>query len=35
VKTAQATASLFDLHVQIHLGLADIDYGKWQGLTPE
>jgi phosphoserine phosphatase len=35
VKTAQATASLFDLPVQIHLGLADIDYGKWQGLTPE
>jgi phosphoserine phosphatase len=35
VKTAQATASLFDLTVQIHPGLADINYGIWQGLTPE
>jgi phosphoserine phosphatase len=35
VKTAQATASLLNLAVQIHPDLADIDYGKWQGLTPE
>jgi phosphoserine phosphatase len=35
VKTAQATASLLNLTVQIHPGLADIDYGNWQGLTPE
>jgi len=23
-----------DLPVQVHTGLADIDYGEWQGLTP-
>jgi probable phosphoglycerate mutase len=35
VKTAQAIAKHFDLPVQIHPGLADIDYGEWQGLTPD
>ena len=35
VKTAEAIARHFDLTVQIHPGLADIDYGEWQGLTPE
>lgn len=35
VKTAEATAKHFHLNVQIHLGLADIDYGEWQGLTPD
>jgi probable phosphoglycerate mutase len=35
VKTAEAIAKHFDLPVQIHPGLADIDYGDWQGLTPD
>jgi probable phosphoglycerate mutase len=35
VKTAEAIASHFSLPVQIYPGLADIDYGQWQGLTPE
>ena len=35
VRTAEAIAKHFDLSVQIHLGLADIDYGEWQGLTPD
>ncbi|MEW6287432.1 MAG: histidine phosphatase family protein [Chloroflexota bacterium] len=35
VKTAEAIAKHFDLTVQIHPGLADIDYGDWQGLSPE
>ncbi|MBN2548993.1 MAG: histidine phosphatase family protein [Anaerolineales bacterium] len=35
VKTAQAIAVHFDLPVQIHPDLADIDYGDWQGMTPE
>lgn len=35
VKTAEAVARHFDLTVQIHPGLADIDYGDWQGLTPD
>ena len=34
VKTAEAVAKHFSLPVQIHPGLADIDYGEWQGLTP-
>jgi broad specificity phosphatase PhoE len=34
VKTAEAIARHFDLQVQIHPGLADIDYGAWQGLSP-
>jgi probable phosphoglycerate mutase len=35
VKTAEAIAQHFNLPVQIHPGLADIDYGEWQGLTPD
>jgi probable phosphoglycerate mutase len=35
VKTAEAIAKHFDLPVQIHPGLADIDYGDWQGLSPD
>lgn len=35
VKTAEAVARHFDLLVQIHPGVADIDYGDWQGLTPD
>lgn len=35
VKTAEAIAKHYNLPVQIHAGLADIDYGEWQGLTPE
>ena len=35
VKTAEAIASQFQLPVQIHPGLTDIDYGEWQGLTPD
>jgi broad specificity phosphatase PhoE len=35
VKTAEAIAKHFDLLVQRHPGLSDIDYGEWQGLTPE
>ena len=35
VKTAGAIAQHFGLSVQIHNGLTDIDYGQWQGLTPD
>jgi len=35
IKTAEAIAQHFDLPVQIQPGLADIDYGEWQGLTPD
>jgi broad specificity phosphatase PhoE len=35
VKTAEAIARHFTLPVLLHPGLADIDYGEWQGLTPE
>lgn len=35
VKTAEAIAKHFGLPVQTHPGLADIDYGDWQGLSPE
>lgn len=35
VKTAESIAKHYDLKVQIHPGLADIDYGEWQGLSPE
>jgi len=35
VKTAEAIAKHHGLQVQQHPGLADIDYGEWQGLTPE
>lgn len=35
VKTAEAVAWHFGLSVQVHPGLIDIDYGQWQGLTPD
>jgi len=35
VKTAEAVVKHFDLPVLVHPRLADIDYGEWQGLTPE
>jgi len=35
IKTAEAIAQHFTLPVQPHPGLIDIDYGDWQGLTPE
>jgi broad specificity phosphatase PhoE len=35
VKTAEAIVQHFNLPVQVYPGLADIDYGEWQGLTPE
>jgi broad specificity phosphatase PhoE len=35
VKTAEAIAKHFSLPVQVHPGIADIDYGRWQGLTPD
>jgi broad specificity phosphatase PhoE len=35
VKTAKAIAKHFNLAVQLSPGLADIDYGQWQGLTPD
>lgn len=35
VKTAEAIARHFDLSVQTHPSLIDIDYGEWQGLTPD
>ncbi len=35
VKTAEAIAIHFDLPAQVHPGLADIDYGQWQGLSPD
>jgi len=35
VRTAEAIARYFDLPVQIHHGLTDINYGQWQGLTPD
>lgn len=35
MRTAEAIAAHYGLPVQAHPGLADIDYGQWQGLTPE
>jgi broad specificity phosphatase PhoE len=35
VRTAEAIAGHFDLPVQVHPNLIDIDYGQWQGLTPD
>jgi probable phosphoglycerate mutase len=35
VRTSEAIAKHFNLPVQIHSGMADIDYGEWQGLTPD
>jgi probable phosphoglycerate mutase len=33
--TAEAIARRCRLSVEVHHGVIDIDYGKWQGLTPE
>jgi len=35
MRTAEAIAASFGLDVQPHPGLLDINYGQWQGLTPE
>lgn len=35
IRTAEAAARLLGLEVETHLGLVDIDYGHWQGLTPD
>jgi broad specificity phosphatase PhoE len=35
VKTAEVIAGYFNLPVQMHPGLIDIDYGQWEGLTPD
>jgi broad specificity phosphatase PhoE len=35
VQTAEAVAQHFGLTVQPKPGLIDIDYGEWQGLTPD
>ena len=35
VRTADAIAQHFDLPVQVEPGLIDIDYGQWQGLSPD
>ncbi len=35
VKTAEAIAGHYSLEVQPHPGLVDIDYGQWQGLSPD
>ncbi|HTP08006.1 MAG TPA: histidine phosphatase family protein [Anaerolineae bacterium] len=35
MKTAEAIAQHFDLPVQPHQGLIDIQHGEWQGLTPD
>jgi broad specificity phosphatase PhoE len=35
VKTAEAIARHFNLAIQIHPGLIDLDFGQWQGFTPE
>jgi len=34
-RTAQAIGRYAGLTVETHSGLADIDYGDWQGLTPD
>ncbi len=35
LKTAEAIARRSHLSVEVHPGLIDIQYGQWQGLTPE
>jgi len=35
VRTAEAIARHYGLPVLTHPGLIDIDYGQWQGLTPD
>lgn len=34
-KTGEIIARPFQLSIQIHPGLSDVNYGQWQGLTPE
>jgi len=34
-RTAEAIAEPCHLPVRVHPGLVDIDYGEWQGLTPD
>lgn len=34
IKTGEIVARLFQLSVQVHPGLSDVNYGDWQGLTP-
>jgi probable phosphoglycerate mutase len=35
IRTAEIIARFRELPVHIHPGLSDVDYGEWQGLTPE
>lgn len=35
VKTAEAIGKHINVPVQVEAGLVDIDYGEWQGLTPD
>jgi broad specificity phosphatase PhoE len=35
VRTAEAIARRLSLSVQVHPGLLDIDYGMWEGLSPD
>ena len=35
VKTAEVIARHLDLSIRVHPGLIDIDYGQWEGLTPD
>ena len=35
LRTAEAIAQRFALDVQVHPGLIDIDYGAWQGRSPD
>jgi len=35
LRTAEAIAKRFDLPVQVHPGLIDIHYGRWEGLSPD
>lgn len=35
MRTAAAIAKGFSLDIQVHPGLVDIDYGRWQGLSPD
>jgi len=34
LRTAEVIAQYFDLTMQAHAGLTDINFGQWQGLTP-
>ncbi|HEK85872.1 MAG: histidine phosphatase family protein [Candidatus Saccharicenans sp.] len=35
VKTGEVIGRFLQLPVQIHSGLTDVNYGEWQGLTPD